>query len=208
MMKDTILEVALEKRFYCNSGVQNVPKERSVVAVKGQQSYQAVSKDRGELTTILAFVNAFGEIVPPTIIHKGQRVQSDWRIDCPTNYDLTCSASGFVNKDLFYVAGIRFGKWLKKHDRLDRNHILLLDGHSSHTFNYPFLSEMKECRVTCFFLPAHCSHLVSRSTDLFAFLVYFIDFIQLGNSFHVILLVNCNLYSLGTAVGLGAVCLF
>ena len=100
--------------------------------------------DRGELTTILTFVNAFGEIVVPTIIHKAKQVQSDWRHDCLTNYDLTCSGSGLINEDLFYVAGSNFTKWLQKQDRLVRNHILLLDGHSDDTFKFPFIWEMKD----------------------------------------------------------------
>lgn len=142
------------------TGLVTVPRERNVIAVKGERSYQTVSADRGELSSVLCFVNAIGEVVPPTVIHKGKRLHAEWRNDCPTNVHLACSDSGFINKQIFYVAGQKFVRWLQREERLNLPQILLLDGHSSHTFNYPFMCEMKENNITVFFFPAHCSHVV------------------------------------------------
>ena len=55
------------------TGVQNVPKEIKVLGIKNIRTFQQVSSEQGETSTILSFVNALGNVVPPMIIHKGQR---------------------------------------------------------------------------------------------------------------------------------------
>ena len=54
------------------TGVQNVPKEIKVLGIKNIRTFQQVSSEQGETSTILSFVNALGNVVPPMIIHKGQ----------------------------------------------------------------------------------------------------------------------------------------
>ena len=54
------------------TGVQNVPKEIKVLGIKNIRTFQQVSLEQGEMSTILSFVNALGNVVPPMIIHKGQ----------------------------------------------------------------------------------------------------------------------------------------
>ena len=62
------------------TGIQNVPKEVKVLGVKKIRTFQQVSGEQGETSTVLTFVNAAGQSVPPMIIHKGQRVQDTWRL--------------------------------------------------------------------------------------------------------------------------------
>ena len=57
------------------SGVQNVPKEKKVVAVVKKPCVSTVGADKGKTTSILTFVNGVGLVVPPLIIHKGSRVR-------------------------------------------------------------------------------------------------------------------------------------
>ena len=40
--------------------------------------WQTVSREQGETSTTLTFVNGIGQVCPPLIIHKGQRVQEYW----------------------------------------------------------------------------------------------------------------------------------
>ena len=54
------------------TGVQNVPKQIKVLGIKNIRTFQQVSLEQGETLTILSFVNALGNVVPPMIIHKGQ----------------------------------------------------------------------------------------------------------------------------------------
>ena len=60
------------------TGVQNVPKEEYVLAQKWISANQIVSGEQGEMSTILTFVNGIGDVCPPMVIHKGQRVQQYW----------------------------------------------------------------------------------------------------------------------------------
>ena len=54
------------------TGVQNVPKEIKVLGIKNIRTFQQVSSEQGEMSTILSFVNALGNVVPSMIFHKGQ----------------------------------------------------------------------------------------------------------------------------------------
>ena len=56
------------------TGVQNVPKEVKVLGVKHIRTFQQVSSEQGETSTVLSFVSAGGKVCPPLVIHKGQRV--------------------------------------------------------------------------------------------------------------------------------------
>ena len=57
------------------TGVQNVPKEVKVLGVKNVRIFQQVSSEQWETSTILLFINAMGDVVPPMVIHKACRVQ-------------------------------------------------------------------------------------------------------------------------------------
>ena len=52
--------------------IQNVLKEIKVLGIKNIRTFREVSSEQGEMLTILSFVNALGNVVPPMIIHKGQ----------------------------------------------------------------------------------------------------------------------------------------
>ena len=54
--------------------IQNVPKEVKVLGCKKIRTFQQVSWEQGEMSTVLTFINAAGQSVPPLIIHKGQLV--------------------------------------------------------------------------------------------------------------------------------------
>ena len=52
-------------------GVQNVPKEVKVLGLKNIRCFQQVSAEQGETSTILSFISAAGNVVPPMVLHKG-----------------------------------------------------------------------------------------------------------------------------------------
>ena len=72
-------------------GVQNVPKEVKVLGCKNIRTFQQVSGEQGETSTVLTFVNAAGQSVPPLIIHKGQSVQETWQLKAPQNMKITAT---------------------------------------------------------------------------------------------------------------------
>ena len=57
------------------TGIQNIPKEIKVVGAKNIRTFQQVASEQGETSTILTFINACGDVVPPMVIHKAARVQ-------------------------------------------------------------------------------------------------------------------------------------
>ena len=63
--------------------VQNVPKEVKVLGAKHIRTFQQVSSEQGETSTVLSFVSAGGKVCPPLVIHKGQRVQVTWCMKAP-----------------------------------------------------------------------------------------------------------------------------
>ena len=84
------------------TGVQNVPKEIKVLAIKNIRTFQQVSSEQGEMSTILSFVNTLGNVVPPMIIHKGQRVQDSWKIKLPGNIHISATTKGYITKSKFH----------------------------------------------------------------------------------------------------------
>ena len=53
------------------TGIQNVPKEVKVLGMKHIRTFQQVSLEQGETSTVLSFVSAGGKVCPPLVIHKG-----------------------------------------------------------------------------------------------------------------------------------------
>ena len=119
------------------TGVQNVPKEEFVLAQKHISASQIMSGEQGETSTILTFVNGIGDVCPPMIIHKGQRVQQYWTEGSKPGVTLATTLKGYITKHKFHLYSIRFVKCLKAKGKLDRPHILLIDSHKSHVYNMP-----------------------------------------------------------------------
>ena len=59
-------------------GVQDVPKVEEVIGVTGEKAQHQGPSDRGEISTVLTFANACGQVMPPLIIHKGKKVNETW----------------------------------------------------------------------------------------------------------------------------------
>ena len=68
------------------TGVQNVPKEVKVLGVKHIRTFQQVSSEQGETSTILSFVSAGGKVCPPLVIHKDA-------CTCTEDFDFCSSAT-------------------------------------------------------------------------------------------------------------------
>ena len=95
------------------TGVQNVPKEVKVLGCKNIRTFQQVSGEQGETSTVLTFINAAGQSVPPLIIHKGQRVQETWNLKAPGHMKLAATERGYITKSKFHEYGLHFVKFLK-----------------------------------------------------------------------------------------------
>ena len=95
------------------TGIQNVPKEIKVLGIKNIGTFQQVSSEQGEMSTILSFVNALGNVVPLIIIHKGQQVQDTWKIKSPANICISATTKSYITKLKFHKYGLKFINYLK-----------------------------------------------------------------------------------------------
>ena len=102
-------------------------------------------------------VNAAGMKVPPMIIHKGNTVTAAWLTNCPDDVLVRAQESGYINTDLFLEMGYHFLEFLKKNQLDTLRHLILLDGHVTHTYNSYFINLMKANNVLVVLFPPHCS---------------------------------------------------
>ena len=141
-------------------GVQNVPKEVKVLRCKKIRTFQQVSGEQGEMSTVLTFVNAAEQSVPPLIIHKGQRVQETWQIKAPGNMKITATERGYIMKSKFHEYSLHFVKFLKANGLVDKTNLLIIDGHKSHLYNLSLYEAMRANNIEILTILPHTSHLL------------------------------------------------
>jgi hypothetical protein len=143
------------------TGVQNVVDASYVVAPKGRTANCITSMERGVTSTVVCAISAIGDVVPPLVIHKGKAVGKEWTNGAPFGTSVHVSKNGWVNKELVCAFGKQFVEFLQRKDLCDgRPHVLLMDNHSSHSFNFEFLENMKLNNIHVFSLPPHTSHIL------------------------------------------------
>ena len=122
-------------------GCIDQPKPKKVVCAAGVRSNQVAAGDQGETSTAVVYANAAGLHIHPLIIHKGGKVMEAWRKGMIRGTVIGASENGWITKKLFYYYGQIFIERLKKYKLLDgTKHLLLLDSHKTHLFNYHCLS--------------------------------------------------------------------
>jgi len=141
------------------TGVQNIHKADSVVAPVGHPSYNVTAVEKGETSTVVALMNAYGDIPAPMVIHRGKSIGKGWKDGAPFGTLVKASDSGWINKELFSEFGEHFVSFLKN-EGLDCGlpHVLLMDNHYAHIFNLQFLELMRRNNIHVFALPPHTTH--------------------------------------------------
>lgn len=142
------------------TGVQDYFVPKRVVAQSGKPCYQVTAGEKGETTTVVACFNALGTYTPVMTIFKGKRCKSEWLDNAPAGTLIRMSDNGWINTELFLEWGKMFLNQLPINDNTP--HLLLLDGHGSHTFNLQFLNLMKQHnpRVEVWCFPPHSTHIL------------------------------------------------
>ena len=142
------------------TGIQNVLKEVKVLGMKHIRTFQQVSSEQGETSTVLSFVSTAGNVCPPLVIHKGQRVQETWRLKAPGDIQLSATTKGYITKSRFHQYGVHFIKFLKKEGLANRKNLLIVDRHKSHSYNLPFYEAMRANGIEVLTIPPHTSHVL------------------------------------------------
>ena len=139
------------------TGIQNVLKEVKVLGMKHIRTFQQVSSEQGETSTVLSFVSAGGKVCPPLVIHKGQQVQETWCLKAPRDIQLSATTKEYITKSRFHQYGVHFIKYLKKEGLANKKNLLIVDGHKSHLYNLPFYKAMRANGIEVLTIPlTHC----------------------------------------------------
>ena len=138
------------------TGMQDHFERQRAIGVAGAPCYQLTANEKGQTVTALACFNGVGSYAPLLFIFKAKRLQASWCIGAPADSIVKVSDNGWITASLFAEWAERFVAYLPKDDI--RPHVLLLDGHSSHIYNMPFLQLMKENNIHPFAFPPHCTH--------------------------------------------------
>ena len=147
--------------------IPDIPKEQKVIGVKGEQCSQTVPGKKPVNTTLLTFVSAGGMSMPPMVIFKGSKVDNEARDTAPSGWMICHSKSGYIHTKLFAEMGEKLVEFIKE-KKLEKNgkHLLLLDSHSSHSFNLHFMRYMRGQGVEVLCFPPHCTHLMQPLDDV------------------------------------------
>ena len=110
-------------------------------------------------TTMVTYINANGYALPPLIIHKG-RYSSTWTRGLMPEAIVRSSKKGYINKELFadYGTCLIYHLYAKGMLGNGQRHLILMDSHYSHVFNYCFMKMMYDRNIKVLALPPHTSH--------------------------------------------------
>ena len=113
------------------TGVSTVLQAPKVIAKKGaKQGAQTLSAERGENTTMLCFVSATGQTIPPVFVFPRVKVPERMYRDGPPGCIGLAHRSGWMSSENFLCSLQHFQKEVKpsKEDPV----LLLFDNHESH----------------------------------------------------------------------------
>ena len=148
-------------------GVGDIPQPTAVVGITGECTFQTISGEKPQNTTIVSCISAGGLAMPPLVIFKANKIKPEWREAAPTGYMIQGSATGYINGRLFQEFGEHFVRFLTEKKILEGNNkvLLLLDMHKSHLFNLGFMEYMKSKNVEVCCFPPHCTHILQPLDD-------------------------------------------
>ena len=97
------------------NGLQSVPKEKKVLAIKKVKAYQQVSAEQGEISTVLNICQWGGEGSTTDGNHKGERVQDNWVSKAPGD----ATTRDYITKAKFHEYGLGFAHYWRQQELTD-----------------------------------------------------------------------------------------
>ncbi|KAJ8359376.1 hypothetical protein SKAU_G00159010 [Synaphobranchus kaupii] len=138
------------------TGVTTVQVPDKIIARKGLKQVGAMtSAERGSLVTVVAAVNAKGNMIPPMFIFPRKNVRPHFIQAAPCGSIGAANGSGWMQEKEFVV----FLQHFVSQTRATPTNkvLLLLDNHSSHC-SIPAIQHYKEHGIILLTFPPHCSH--------------------------------------------------
>lgn len=85
------------KTYLKDNHYEDLPKGNKVLAAKGERSvYQQVNSDEKECYTVLLGGNAAGDVLPPMVIFKYERIPRELSMSVPESWGIGRSDSGWI----------------------------------------------------------------------------------------------------------------
>ena len=140
------------------SGFQDYFLPHKAVGEKGVALYQITGAEKGETVTVIPVFNAMGDFGPLMVIFKAGKMKTEWAVGSPPNTIVRASKDGYINSELFVEFGRHFVQYLRRRASNACKNLLVLDGHSTHTYNVEFLTLMRDNNVEVICLPPHATH--------------------------------------------------
>lgn len=141
------------------TALSTVHKPSKVIAQKGKHQVGAItSGERGLTTTAVCAMNAAGEFIPPMLIFKRSRMNDALKKEAPPNTAFGCSKNGWITSELFVQWLQHFIKCTKLEKSDQKQILLLLDGHSTHTKNLEAIQMARDYGIIMLSFPAHTTH--------------------------------------------------
>ena len=129
-----------------------------VIAAKGVKNVYRLAPDTREQITVLGCVSAAGTFSKPLVIYPGVRPKFNLQDVDPQDYDLGCSANGWISADCFFewLSNLFFPSIVGK---VQFPVIIFMDGHASH-INLAVSTFCREKDIILYCFPAHASHVL------------------------------------------------
>jgi hypothetical protein len=170
------LSEAIQRERYPASAIFNVDEtgfslgstRKSVVLLdKRYKKYGKQQSGRQEWITAIECISAAGVTLPPTLIFKGQNLNSGWIPDVsPPDWAFSTSNKGWTSDYHAYEwLTTRFEPLTRRND--GKRRLLVIDGHSSH-YTTRFLAFCISRKIDLALLPPHTSH-VTQPLDIACF---------------------------------------
>lgn len=138
------------------TGLLTVTDPPKIIAPCGsKQVAQISSGERGVLVTMLNFINATGNTVPPVFIFPRVHFKDYMLNGAPTGSLGLTHKTGWMTEDTFYQSLKHFAHFTKCSQ--DNRVLLLLDNHKSHV-NVRIITFAREKGITLLTFPPHTSH--------------------------------------------------
>ena len=137
-----LLEKLIDENSFTPANIYNVDETghttvqttSKVLSTKGKRQVGVTtSAERGSTTTGVYCHSGTGNYLPPMLVFRRKRMCNRLKTDAPAGTIFACTDSGWIDSDCFVM-------WLKHfiksvNSSKENKHLLLLDGHASHTKN-------------------------------------------------------------------------
>lgn len=146
-----------DKIWNCDeTNMPTVHNPSKIISQKGlKQVGQITSAERGQLVTMLCFINAAGNTVPPAYVFPRKFFKEHMLTNGPPGSLGLAHVSGWMTKENFLVALKHFISHVKC--SVDDPVVLFFDNHNSHV-NLDVVEEARKHGVYLVTFPPHCSH--------------------------------------------------